>query len=109
MGGDGISSRGRQWAIESWAERKGRESGAQRAPQGTRQPARPRHCCIHRAQPTLVASAAAQASPMSCTPLASHSLSFVQRLRLRWFLTASARAFFWPTSTTSRLPRVMAV
>ena len=33
----------------------------------------------------------------------SHSASFLWRLRTRWFFTAMARAFFWPTSTTSCL------
>jgi hypothetical protein len=39
----------------------------------------------------------------------SHSLSFDQRRRPETFRTAIATAFFWPTSTTSFLPRVMSV
>ena len=39
----------------------------------------------------------------------SHSSSFDQRRRPETFFTAMAAAFFWPTSTTSRLPRVMPV
>ncbi len=40
---------------------------------------------------------------------ASHSSSFDQRRRPETFFTAMAAAFFWPASTTSRLPRVMPV
>jgi hypothetical protein len=35
----------------------------------------------------------------------SHPLSFDQRRRPKTFRTAIATAFFWPTSTTSFLPR----
>jgi hypothetical protein len=37
---------------------------------------------------------------------ASHSPSFNQRFRPETFFTAMATALAWPTSTTSRLPRV---
>ena len=40
---------------------------------------------------------------------ASHSFSFDQRRRVCWPRTAIDSAFRWPTSTTSRLPRVTAV
>jgi hypothetical protein len=39
----------------------------------------------------------------------SHSLSFDQRLRPETLRTAMATAFFCPTNTTSRLPRVTPV
>ena len=39
----------------------------------------------------------------------SHSSSFDQRRRPDTLWTAIATAFFWPTSTTSRLPRVTPV
>ena len=39
----------------------------------------------------------------------SHSFSFDQRRRVCWPRTAMDSAFFCPTSTTSRLPRVTAV
>lgn len=39
----------------------------------------------------------------------SHSSSFDQRRRPETLRTAMATAFFWPTSTTRRLPRVMPV
>ena len=39
----------------------------------------------------------------------SHSSSFDQRRRPEALRTAMATAFFWPTSTTSRLPRVTPV
>ena len=39
----------------------------------------------------------------------NHSSSFDQRRRPEAFRTAIATAFFWPTSTTSRLPRVTPV
>ena len=39
----------------------------------------------------------------------SHSSSFDQRRRPETFFTAMATALCWPTSTTSRLPRVMPV
>jgi len=39
----------------------------------------------------------------------SHSLSFDQRRLPETFLTAIATAFFWPTSTTKRFPRVTPV
>jgi hypothetical protein len=39
----------------------------------------------------------------------SHSRSFDQRRRPETLRTAMATAFFWPTRTTSRLPRVTAV
>ena len=39
----------------------------------------------------------------------SHSPSFDQRRRPETLRTAMATAFFWPTSTTSRLPRVTPV
>ena len=42
-------------------------------------------------------------------PSRSHSSSFDQRLRPDTLRTAIAMAFFWPTRTTSRLPRVMPV
>ena len=41
--------------------------------------------------------------------LPSHSSSFDQRLRPETFFTAIATAFFWPTRTTSFLPRVTPV
>ena len=44
-----------------------------------------------------------------CAGPASHSRSFDQRRRAPWFLTAMASALRWPTSTTSRLPRVTPV
>jgi len=40
---------------------------------------------------------------------ASHSLSFDQRRRPETFFTVMATAFFCPTRTTSRLPRVTPV
>ena len=40
---------------------------------------------------------------------ASHSSSFDQRQRPEALRTAMATAFFWPTSTTSRLPRVVEI
>src|SRR3954453_5398278 len=40
---------------------------------------------------------------------ASHSFSFDQRRRVCWPRTAIDNALRWPTSTTSRLPRVTAV
>ena len=40
---------------------------------------------------------------------ASHSFNFDQRRRPETFFTAMATAFFWPTKTTSRLPRVTPV
>ena len=40
---------------------------------------------------------------------ASHSFSFGQRRRPEALCTAMATAFFWPTSTTSCLPRVTPV
>ena len=40
---------------------------------------------------------------------ASHSSSFDQRRRPETFFTAIATAFFWPTRTTSFLPRVTPV
>ena len=46
---------------------------------------------------------------LSVTLDTSHSSSFDQRRRPETFFTAMAAAFFWPTSTTSRLPRVMPV
>ena len=42
-------------------------------------------------------------------PSRSHSSSFDQRRRPETLRTAIAMAFFWPTRTTSRLPRVMPV
>ena len=42
-------------------------------------------------------------------PSRSHSSSFDQRRRPETLRTAIAIAFFWPTRTTSRLPRVMPV
>ena len=39
----------------------------------------------------------------------SHSFSFDRRRRPETLRTAMAAAFFWPTSTTSRLPRVTPV
>jgi hypothetical protein len=39
----------------------------------------------------------------------SHSRSFVQRHFMLPPLTATAIAFFWPTMTTSRFPRVTPV
>ena len=47
--------------------------------------------------------------PGSAPPVgwASHSSSFDQRRRPEALRTAMATAFFWPTSTTSRLPRVL--
>jgi hypothetical protein len=39
----------------------------------------------------------------------SHSASFDQRCRPETFFTAIATAFFWPTRTTSFLPRVTPV
>ncbi len=42
-------------------------------------------------------------------PYASHSSRFDQRRRPDTFFTAIATAFFWPTSTTSFLPRVTPV
>ena len=39
----------------------------------------------------------------------SHSFNFDHRLRPETLRTAMATAFFWPTSTTSRLPRVTPV
>ena len=39
----------------------------------------------------------------------SHSSSLDQRRRPETLRTAMATAFFWPTSTTSRLPRVIPV
>ena len=41
--------------------------------------------------------------------LPSHSFSFDQRRRPDTLRTAMATAFFWPTRTTSRLPRVTPV
>ena len=40
---------------------------------------------------------------------ASHSFNFDHRRRPEALRTAMATAFFWPTSTTSRLPRVTPV
>src|ERR1700680_4768201 len=40
---------------------------------------------------------------------ASHSFSFDHRRRPETLRTAIATAFFWPTSTTSRFPRVTPV
>jgi hypothetical protein len=42
-------------------------------------------------------------------PGRSHSASFDHRRRLEMLRTAMAMAFFWPTSTTSRFPRVTPV
>jgi hypothetical protein len=39
----------------------------------------------------------------------SHSFSFAYRRRPDTLRTAMAIAFFWPTSTTSRFPRVTPV
>jgi hypothetical protein len=39
----------------------------------------------------------------------SHSFSFDHRRRPETFFTAMATAFFWPTRTTKRLPRVTPV
>src|SRR5438132_13528505 len=46
-----------------------------------------------------------------CLPAgaASHSFSFDHRRRPETLRTAIATAFFWPTSTTSRFPRVTPV
>ena len=44
-----------------------------------------------------------------CTRPANHSFNFDQRRRPDTLRTAMAAAFFWPTSTTSRLPRVTPV
>src|SRR5262249_20261443 len=45
----------------------------------------------------------------SDAPLDSHSPSFDQRRRLEALRIAMATAFFWPTRTTSRFPRVAPV
>ena len=54
---------------------------------------------------------ASRVMPVSAPAVApdSHSSSFDQRRRPDALRTAMATAFFWPTSTTSRLPRVTPV
>ena len=50
-----------------------------------------------------------RSAPSHVHQRSSHSSSFDQRRRPEMFFTAMATALRWPTSTTSRLPRVMPV
>ena len=73
---------------------------------------RPRHRAEEtepRVRPFYLCTVFPECSSRHPEPLAIHSSSFDQRFLPETFLTAMAAAFFWPTSTTSRLPRVMPV
>ncbi len=114
----GVAERGSQCVFVRFAPAR---AGHQRVPIGARfgegagQDGCPR-CGAHqlslsfvcRVPPgkSFVQSHAASRDPAQVT---SHSRSLDQRRRLLPFLTAIASALRWPTSTTSRLPRVTPV
>ena len=62
-----------------------------------------------RFEPVVHGEASPHIVPAVAAFPASHSLSFVQRLRPETFFTAMATALACPTMTTSFLPRVMPV
>ena len=67
-------------------------------------------CCLGRNERKAPIHANSGSNPTDswASPF-SHSSSFDQRRRPETLRTAMATAFFWPTSTTSPLPRVTPV
>ena len=63
----------------------------------------------HRREPAWSSALCAPMTVIPCFSTESHSSSFDQRRRPETLRTAMATAFFWPTSTTKRLPRVTPV
>ena len=98
-----------KWAKGEMGEQ---QADARRFPivAGQKKPNQPRTCGLLRKPSNSMPQPVLDAwEDVRDTPSRSHSSSFDQRRRPETLRTAIAMAFFWPTRTTSRLPRVMPV